>query len=50
TNVEEMRVELYVVHNQMEELMERDEDRNAYLEELRREHQRMCTVMVDMMR
>ena len=34
TNVEEVRMELNVVHNRMEELMEHDEDRNAYLEEL----------------
>ncbi|KAJ8639654.1 hypothetical protein MRB53_016348 [Persea americana] len=50
TNVEEMRVELNVVHNRMEELMKRDEDRNAYLEELQREQQRMHTAMADMMR
>ena len=37
TNVEEVRIELNVVHNRMEELMEHDVDRNAYLEELQRE-------------
>ncbi|KAJ8639728.1 hypothetical protein MRB53_016422 [Persea americana] len=45
-----MRVELNVVHNRMEELMKREEDRNAYLEELQREQQRMRTAMADMMR
>ncbi|KAJ8630078.1 hypothetical protein MRB53_023401 [Persea americana] len=50
TNVEEMLVELNVVHNRMEDLMKRDEDRNAYLEELQREQQRMRIAMVDMMR